>query len=142
MARGGNSYFNTFCKHVCILSPFSYVQLFVTLWTVALQVPLSAGFSRQEQWSRWPCRPPGDLPNPGAEPTSLMSPVLAGRFFTTRATWEALNTSIYSYFKSYFYNYFNIFIFTTIVRKAYSILQLLHNKTNSTGVSLFKQMLH
>ena len=84
--------------------------------------------------------PPGDLPNPGAEPVSLMSSVLAGRFFTTRATWEALNTSIYSWFKSYFYNYFNIF--TTIMRKAYSILQLLYNKTNSIGISLFKQMLN
>ena len=36
-----------------------------------------------------PCPPPGDLPNPGIEPMSLMSPALAGRFFTTHATWEA-----------------------------------------------------
>ena len=33
--------------------------------------------------------PPGDLPNPGIEPTSLMSPALAGRFFTTSDTWKA-----------------------------------------------------
>ena len=36
-----------------------------------------------------PCPLPGDLPHPGIEPTSLTSPALAGRFFTTRATWEA-----------------------------------------------------
>ena len=140
MARGENSYFNTFCKHACILSPFCYIWLFVTLRTVARQVPLSTGFSGQEYWSRSPCPPPGDLPNPGAEPASLMSPVLAGRFFTTSTTWEALNTSIYSCSKSYLYNYFNIFI--TIMRKASSVLQLLHNKTNSIGISLFKQMLN
>ena len=35
------------------------------------------------------CPPPGDLPNPGIEPASLMSPALAGGFFTTSATWEA-----------------------------------------------------
>ena len=46
------------------------------------------GFSRQEYWSGLPCLPLGDLPNPGTEPMSLMSPALAGRFFTTSATWE------------------------------------------------------
>ena len=47
------------------------------------------GFSRDEYWSGLPCPPPGDLPNPGIEPESLMFPALAGRFFTTSATWEA-----------------------------------------------------
>ena len=37
-----------------------------------------------------PCPPPGDLPNPRISPTSLMSPALAGRFFTTGATWKAM----------------------------------------------------
>ena len=45
--------------------------------------------SRQEYWSGLPCPPPGDLLNPGIEPASLKSPALAGRFFTTCATWEA-----------------------------------------------------
>ena len=45
-----------------------------TLWTVAHQAPLSVGFSRQEYWSGLPCPPPGDIPNPGMEPASLMSP--------------------------------------------------------------------
>ena len=44
--------------------------------------------SRQEHWSGLPCPPPEDLPDPGIEPTSLMSPALAGRFFTTSTTWK------------------------------------------------------
>ena len=47
------------------------------------------GFSKQEYWSGLPCPSPGDLPNTGIEPASLMSPALAGMLFTTRATWEA-----------------------------------------------------
>ena len=58
---------------------FSRVQLFVSLWTVAHQAPLSMGFSRQEYWSGLPCLPPRDLPNPGMEPTSFTSPT-SGRF--------------------------------------------------------------
>ena len=57
-------------------------------WTLAHQDPLSMGFFRQECCSGLPCPPPGDLPNQGIKPTSLMSPALAGRFFTTSATWE------------------------------------------------------
>ena len=52
-------------------------------WTVAHQAPLSMGFSRQECWSGLPFPSPGDLPNPGIEPTSPMSLALAGEFFTT-----------------------------------------------------------
>jgi len=48
------------------------------------------GFSRQEYyWNGLPCPPPGGLPDPGIELASLMSLALAGRFFTTKATWEA-----------------------------------------------------
>ena len=68
---------------VCLLSLFSHVWLFATPYTVAHQAPLSMGFPRQEYWSGLPCPPPGDLPNPGIKPVSLMSPSLAGRFFTT-----------------------------------------------------------
>ena len=60
-----------------------------SLWTVAHQASLPLGFSRQEYWSGLPCPPPGDLSNPGIEPWSLMSPALAGGFFTTSTTWEA-----------------------------------------------------
>ena len=75
--------------HVCMLSHFSHVQLFVTLWAVACQAPLSMGFSRQEYWSGLPSPPPGDLPDPGIEPAFLMSPALADVFLTMSATWEA-----------------------------------------------------
>ena len=74
---------------VCVFSHFSRVRLFVTLWTVAHQTPLFVEFSRQEYWSGLLHPPPGDLPDPGIESVSLISPVLAGRFFTTSATWEA-----------------------------------------------------
>ena len=59
------------CLPVCVLSRFSCVQLFSTLWTVARQDPLSMGFSKQEYWSGLPCPPLGDLPNPGIEPRFL-----------------------------------------------------------------------
>ena len=45
--------------------------------------PLSIGFFRQEYWSGLPFPSPGDLPFPGIKPVSLMSPALAGGFFTT-----------------------------------------------------------
>ena len=67
----------------CTLSCFSHVQLFVTPWTITRQAPLSTGFSRQEYWSGLPCPPPGDLPNPGIEPTSHVSPDLQAYLFTT-----------------------------------------------------------
>ena len=56
---------------VRMLSSFSCVLLFATLWTIARQAPLSMGFSRQESWSGLSCPPPGDLPDPGTE---LVSP--------------------------------------------------------------------
>ena len=55
---------------ICVLSHFSRVRLCATPWTLAHQAPLSMGFSRQEHWSGLPCPPPGDLPNPGIQPTS------------------------------------------------------------------------
>ena len=55
--------------------------LTVTPWTVACQAPLSMKFSRQEYWSWLPFPTPGDLPDPGIETSSLVSPALAGRFF-------------------------------------------------------------
>ena len=63
---------------VLVLSHFSYVRLCATLWTVAHQAPLSMGFYRQEYWSGLPCPPPV------IKPTSLLSPALAGRFFTAQ----------------------------------------------------------
>ena len=65
-----------------------YVPICVTSWTVAHQAPLSMQFSRQEYWSALPSPSPGDLPNPGIEPGSLVFPALAGGFFTTSTIWE------------------------------------------------------
>ena len=61
---------------VYMLSHFGHVQLFVTPWTVAHQVPLSMGFSRQEYWSGMPCPPPGDLPDRVLKSASPVSPAL------------------------------------------------------------------
>ena len=61
----------------------------MTPWTLTHQAPLSVGVCRQEYWSGLPCPPPGDLPNPGIELLSLMSPALTGGFFTIGFTWES-----------------------------------------------------
>ena len=50
------------------------LRCFKTPWTRARQAPLSMEFSRQGYWSGLPFPPPGNLPNPGIKPTSLMSP--------------------------------------------------------------------
>ena len=68
----------------CMLICQSCVWLFVTPWTVTLQVPLSMGFSRQEYWSGLSFPPAGDISDPGIEPTSPVTPALAGRFFITK----------------------------------------------------------
>ena len=75
---------------IVVLSRFSHVRLLVTPRTAGRygQVPLSIEFPRQEYYSGLPFPAPGDVPDPGIEPASLMSPALAVRFFTTSATWE------------------------------------------------------
>ena len=78
-------YMLVLCMFVCLL-----IQSYLTLckpmdcWT-----PLSMEFSKQEYWSGLPFPSPGDLPDPGMELESLVSPSLASRFFTS-TTWEAL----------------------------------------------------
>ena len=75
-----------FILHARLLNSFSYVWFFVSLWIIASQAPLSMGFSRQEYWSGFPCPPPGDLPDPGVKPRSLMSPALADSGFPGGST--------------------------------------------------------
>ena len=65
---------------VCARSIAQSCLTLVTPWTVVYQAPLSIGFSGQEYWTGLPFPPPGDLPDPEAEP---VSPALAGVFFTT-----------------------------------------------------------
>ena len=76
-------------KHIYTYFPYNfrssgllnYIQLFCHPWAITHQAPLSMGFPRQEYWSGFPFPSPGDLLNPGIK---LMSPALAGRFFTTQ----------------------------------------------------------
>ena len=73
----------------CMLAQlFTCVQLRVTLWTVAWQIPVPMVFFSRKYWSGLPFPTPGNLPNPGIKPASPVSLALAGRIFTTRATWE------------------------------------------------------
>ena len=75
------------CAWVCVES----LQLCLSLCSPrdCSQASVSMGFSRQEYWNGLPCLPPRDLPDPGIEPVSLMSPALAGGFFTTSTTQES-----------------------------------------------------
>ena len=81
------------CLHA-LRSCFSHVQLFVTPWTVAHQVPLSMGFARQEYCSGLPSPPLADLPNPGSNPLSPSSPVLHV---------DSLPLSHWGFFSNYFF---------------------------------------
>ena len=74
----------------CICLLLKIVECSVLSWVnsaipriVACQAPLSIGLSRQEYWTELSLPPSGDLPDPGIEPSSPVSPVFAGRFFTT-----------------------------------------------------------
>ena len=67
------------CVCVCLLVSDS----FDTPWTIVCQTPLPMEFPRQEYWSGQLFPTPNNLPDPGIEPTSLVSPALAGGFFTT-----------------------------------------------------------
>ena len=67
----------------------SVVSDSVTPWTVVCQAPLSMEFPRQEYWGGLPFPSPGHLPNLGIKSASLISPALAGRFFTSGITREA-----------------------------------------------------
>ena len=93
-------------------SHFSCV--FVILWTVDFQAPLSMGFSRQWYWSGLPCPPPGDLPDPRMEPVSLASPVFCiGRWIFTCI---CVCVSVYVYIHMFYF-----------VFKSFRILEQLSN---------------
>ena len=89
MVQLSHPYITTGKTVFCLCYVASVVSDSATPWTVAHQALVSMGFSREEYWSGLPCPPLGDLPNPGIEPKSLMSPVLASGFFTSSATREA-----------------------------------------------------
>ena len=85
---------SSWLPYVWMLSHFSPLRSFAIPWTIAHQAPLSMGFSRQEYWNGVPCPPPGDLHHPGTKPNSLMSPALAGGFFTISAFYSFLPPTI------------------------------------------------
>ena len=87
---------------VCVLSHFSCVLLFTTLWTVARQASLSMGFFRQEYWSGLPFPTPGDLPDPRIKPTS---PALAGGFFSIKPPGKAPYVCIHVYISVHIHTY-------------------------------------
>ena len=72
-------------KRVCVCSVMSNP---LQPWTMASWAPLSMEFSRQEYWNWLPFPPPWDLPNPGTELTTLVSPALASRFLTAEPPWK------------------------------------------------------
>ena len=72
-----------------VLSRCSCVWLSASIQTVAHQAPLSMEFSRQEYWEWVAYSPSGDLPDPGMESVSLLSPACAGGFFTPSTTWNS-----------------------------------------------------
>ena len=82
--------YQSLCLRAFVHGCFRPVRLFLTLWTVVCQAPLSMGFSGQEYWSALPFSTPEDLLNSGIESASLRSPALAGGFFTTRDTWKSM----------------------------------------------------
>ena len=75
-----------------MLRHFTCVWFSVTLWTIVHQAPLSMGFTRQEYWSGLPCPPPKNVPDPGVEPTSLMSPALQVGFLPLAPSTYEKNT--------------------------------------------------
>ena len=93
----------------------------MTQWTVAHQVSLSMGFSRQEYWSGLPCPSPRDLPNPGIEPVSPEASALAGGLFTT----EPLEKPSYTYTHILFFRLFSIIGYYKIM----TIFPVLYSKT-------------
>ena len=83
------------CVCVCVCAVLSHVQFFATIQTVAHQIFM--GFSRQEYWRRLSFPAPGDLPNPGIKTTSLVSPRLAGGFFTSEPSKREHNKTLTLY---------------------------------------------
>ena len=86
-----------------MLSRFSRVQLFVTVWTVSHQAPLSMEFSRQDYWSGLPCPPLGDLLDPGIEPKSPMAPVLQAGSLPLSHWKRPTTVTIMGYFHQVFF---------------------------------------
>ena len=87
------------CVHACQVA--SVMTNSVQLWTEACQAPLSMAFSKQEYWSRLPCPPPGDLPDPEIEPVFLTSTCIKRQVLYH---WHQLESPEIQYFVTFFTN--------------------------------------
>ena len=85
-----------------LAKPSVLSHLFAIPWTIAHQAPLSMGFSRQEYWSGLPFPPPGDLPNPGIELTSPVSPALQMNSLPLSHLRSPCKTILFIIFKKHF----------------------------------------
>ena len=84
------------CVCVCVhVLSRSVVSDSATVWTIALQAPLSMGLFRQEYWSELPFPPPGDLPNSGIEPMSPVSSALQADCLPAEPSVVYIHTYIY-----------------------------------------------
>ena len=92
-----NIYMHAWTELMCAKSFWSCLTLCDSMDRSLPGSSLSMEFSRLEYWNGLPCSPPGDLPDPGIKPASLMSLALAGSFFTISTTWEAPSTCMYKF---------------------------------------------
>ena len=97
-------------KQTLFTQSFSHVLLFGTPWTVACQAPLSMEVFRQEYWSELPLPIPGDLPQPGIKPSSLVSLALAGRFFNSELPRKPHHVHIIPIQFAYFFKCFGVLL--------------------------------
>ena len=122
-----------------MLSQFSRVQLLATLGTVALQAPLSVGFSRQDYWSGLPCLPPGDLPDPGMEPRSPMAPVLRAGFLLLSPQGSPEICIAYCIL---FWTFFKLFFLKTLSSWRFEEKQYSHTPYIGSPVNIVLHMLY
>ena len=100
--------------HVCVCVCSSCIQLFVILWTVTSQAPLSIEFSRQEYWNRLLFPSPVDLPNPEIKLESPMSPALQADSLTAEPSGKPVKChGKHQLF--YIFTYFYFFVHTVLV---------------------------
>ena len=119
------------CKHMCMFSHFSCVWLFVTLWTVAHQVPVSMGFSRQECWSGLPCPSPEDLTPPRDQAhVSCFSCIVVG-FFTTEPPGKPI--CVYMYTHTHTHTQWNIIVWYKIIHIRKSSYFVFYNMDGPWG---------
>ena len=102
-----------------MLSRFSFVLLFVALWTIVCKGPLSMGFSRQEYWSGLLFPPPGDLPNPGIKLVSLVSYVSC---IGKQAFYHLCHLGTQSLMRVLFLNHFNFLFCKTSKQRNIQLL--------------------